>query len=114
MRRRQALRRQPAGKRPAGLRREDRVQGNEASSNSFIGQKRDFPPFGEDRPNRACWSVLMDVSRSISRSPVKWSVMYAFARPLLFALDPETAHELTLWSLHHFGGVLPHKAVQGT
>jgi dihydroorotate dehydrogenase len=40
--------------------------------------------------------------------------MYAFARPLLFALDPETAHELTLWSLHHFGGVLPHKAVQGT
>jgi dihydroorotate dehydrogenase len=39
--------------------------------------------------------------------------MYALARPLLFALDPETAHELTLWSLHHFGGVLPHKAVQG-
>ncbi|MCL2655863.1 MAG: quinone-dependent dihydroorotate dehydrogenase [Betaproteobacteria bacterium] len=33
--------------------------------------------------------------------------MYAFARPLLFSLDPETAHDLTLWSLHHFGGVLP-------
>jgi dihydroorotate dehydrogenase len=33
--------------------------------------------------------------------------MYAFARPLLFSLDPETAHDLTLWSLHHFGGALP-------
>ena len=58
-------------------------------------------------------SALTRVSRCIPRSPVKWRAMYALARPLLFALDPETAHELTLWSLHHFGGVLPHKAVQG-
>ncbi|WP_341675076.1 quinone-dependent dihydroorotate dehydrogenase [Niveibacterium sp. SC-1] len=33
--------------------------------------------------------------------------MYAFARPLLFRLDPEKAHDLALWSLHHFGGFLP-------
>lgn len=33
--------------------------------------------------------------------------MYAFARPFLFLLDPELAHHLTIWGLHHFGGVLP-------
>ncbi len=41
--------------------------------------------------------------------------MYAFARSVLFTLDPETAHDLTLWALHHFGGILPvRKATQGT
>ncbi len=33
--------------------------------------------------------------------------MYSLARPFLFLLDPETAHDLTIWSLHHFGGFVP-------
>ena len=32
---------------------------------------------------------------------------YALARPLLFALDAETAHELTIAGLHRFGCLLP-------
>ncbi|KON80066.1 quinone-dependent dihydroorotate dehydrogenase [Azoarcus sp. PA01] len=34
-------------------------------------------------------------------------MLYDIARPLLFSLDPETAHELTLAALHFFGRVLP-------
>lgn len=34
-------------------------------------------------------------------------MLYTLARPLLFALDPETAHELTLASLHNLGGWMP-------
>ncbi|MDB5887394.1 MAG: dihydroorotate dehydrogenase [Rhodocyclales bacterium] len=34
-------------------------------------------------------------------------MLYSLARPFLFALDPETAHDLTLSSLHKFGGWLP-------
>lgn len=33
--------------------------------------------------------------------------MYSLIRPALFLLDPETAHELTIRTLHHFGGWLP-------
>jgi dihydroorotate dehydrogenase len=32
---------------------------------------------------------------------------YTLARPLLFALDAEAAHELTIAGLHHFGCLLP-------
>jgi dihydroorotate dehydrogenase len=34
-------------------------------------------------------------------------MLYSLARPFLFALDPETAHDLTLSSLHNLGGWLP-------
>ena len=34
-------------------------------------------------------------------------MLYQLARPFLFALDPETAHELTLSTLHHLGGWMP-------
>jgi dihydroorotate dehydrogenase len=34
-------------------------------------------------------------------------MLYSLARPFLFALDPETAHELTLSTLHKLGGWLP-------
>ncbi len=34
-------------------------------------------------------------------------MIYDLARPLLFSLDPETAHELTLNALRHLGRVLP-------
>ncbi|WP_417070705.1 quinone-dependent dihydroorotate dehydrogenase [Niveibacterium terrae] len=33
--------------------------------------------------------------------------LYSLIRPALFTLDPETAHELTIRSLHNFGGCLP-------
>ncbi|MCX9156139.1 quinone-dependent dihydroorotate dehydrogenase [Niveibacterium sp. 24ML] len=33
--------------------------------------------------------------------------MYSLARPFFFLLDPEAAHDLTIWSLHHFGGFIP-------
>ena len=34
-------------------------------------------------------------------------MLYELARPLLFALDPETAHNLTLHGLHYVGKLLP-------
>ncbi len=34
-------------------------------------------------------------------------MLYQIARPLLFALDPETAHELTLSTLRNLGGLIP-------
>lgn len=34
-------------------------------------------------------------------------MLYHLARPLLFALDPETAHEFTLSTLHNLGGWMP-------
>ena len=34
-------------------------------------------------------------------------MLYELARPLLFALDPETAHNLTLHGLHYAGKLLP-------
>ena len=34
-------------------------------------------------------------------------MLYDIARPLLFSLDPETAHEFSLAALHFFGRVLP-------
>jgi len=34
-------------------------------------------------------------------------MLYSLARPFLFALDPETAHELTLSTLHNLGSWLP-------
>lgn len=34
-------------------------------------------------------------------------MLYDLARPLLFALDPETAHELTIASLSRIGRLLP-------
>ncbi|MFA9440661.1 quinone-dependent dihydroorotate dehydrogenase [Uliginosibacterium sp. sgz301328] len=33
-------------------------------------------------------------------------MLYKFARPFLFSLDPETAHTLALWSMSHFGGFI--------
>ena len=33
--------------------------------------------------------------------------MYSLARPFIFLLDPEAAHDLTIWGLHHFGGFIP-------
>src|SRR5690606_11003159 len=35
------------------------------------------------------------------------AMLYELARPLLFALDPETAHNLTLHGLHYAGKLLP-------
>lgn len=37
-------------------------------------------------------------------------MLYSLARPLLFSLDPETAHELTISALHCAGRVLPARA----
>lgn len=34
-------------------------------------------------------------------------MLYALARPLLFSLDPECAHELSMWGLRNLGGLLP-------
>jgi dihydroorotate dehydrogenase len=34
-------------------------------------------------------------------------MLYSLARPLLFSLDPETAHEFTLSTLHNLGSWLP-------
>ncbi len=34
-------------------------------------------------------------------------MLYEIARPLLFTLDPETAHNLTLQGLHYAGKLLP-------
>ncbi|GAA5160063.1 quinone-dependent dihydroorotate dehydrogenase [Viridibacterium curvum] len=34
-------------------------------------------------------------------------MLYHLARPLLFSLDPEKAHEFTLSTLHHLGGWMP-------
>lgn len=34
-------------------------------------------------------------------------MLYTLARPLLFSLQPDTAHRLTLWGMRHFGGWLP-------
>ncbi|MDB5801486.1 MAG: dihydroorotate dehydrogenase [Rhodocyclales bacterium] len=34
-------------------------------------------------------------------------MLYTLARPFLFALDPETAHDLTLSTLHNLGGWMP-------
>ncbi|GAA5181567.1 quinone-dependent dihydroorotate dehydrogenase [Niveibacterium umoris] len=33
--------------------------------------------------------------------------MYSLARPFFFLLDPEAAHDLTIWGMHHFGGFIP-------
>ena len=34
-------------------------------------------------------------------------MLYTLARPVLFSLDPECAHDLSLWSLRNFGGWMP-------
>lgn len=34
-------------------------------------------------------------------------MLYTLARPLLFALDPECAHHLSLWGMRNFGGWMP-------
>jgi dihydroorotate dehydrogenase len=34
-------------------------------------------------------------------------MLYSLARPLLFSLDPECAHELSLWSMRNLGGWMP-------
>ncbi len=34
-------------------------------------------------------------------------MLYTLARPLLFSLQPDTAHRLSLWGMRHFGGLLP-------
>lgn len=34
-------------------------------------------------------------------------MLYTLARPLLFSLEPDTAHRLTMWGMRHFGGLLP-------
>jgi len=34
-------------------------------------------------------------------------MLYRLARPLLFALQPECAHDLSLWGMRHFGQWLP-------
>src|SRR5256885_7845388 len=39
------------------------------------------------------------LERAPSRVAVKWRMLYRAVRPLLFALDPETAHRLSLKSL---------------
>lgn len=38
-------------------------------------------------------------------------MLYSLARPLLFSLDPECAHDLTLWSMRNFGGWMPSTAI---
>lgn len=34
-------------------------------------------------------------------------MLYSLARPLLFALDPECAHHLSMWGMRKFGGSFP-------
>ncbi|MEC5396270.1 quinone-dependent dihydroorotate dehydrogenase [Uliginosibacterium sp. H1] len=34
-------------------------------------------------------------------------MLYDLARPLLFALSPDSAHELSIWTLKHFAGWMP-------
>ncbi|MEN3111404.1 quinone-dependent dihydroorotate dehydrogenase [Uliginosibacterium paludis] len=38
-------------------------------------------------------------------------MIYSLARPLLFSLDPECAHELSIWSLRNLGGMMPARHV---
>lgn len=39
-------------------------------------------------------------------------MLYRLARPLLFALQPECAHDLSLWGMRHFGHWLPQTHVR--
>lgn len=39
-------------------------------------------------------------------------MLYALARPLLFSLQPDTAHRLTMWGMRHFGSCLPSTRLQ--
>ena len=34
-------------------------------------------------------------------------MLYSLARPILFSLDPECAHELSMWGMRNFGGWMP-------
>lgn len=34
-------------------------------------------------------------------------MLYTFARPFLFALDPESAHDFTMWTLRNLSGLMP-------
>jgi dihydroorotate dehydrogenase len=34
-------------------------------------------------------------------------MLYSLARPILFSLDPECAHDFTLWGMRNFGGWIP-------
>jgi dihydroorotate dehydrogenase len=40
-------------------------------------------------------------------------MLYTLARPLLFSLDPECAHNLSLWGMHNFGGWFPSGGITG-
>ncbi|MFT4173194.1 MAG: quinone-dependent dihydroorotate dehydrogenase [Rhodocyclaceae bacterium] len=40
-------------------------------------------------------------------------MLYQLSRPLLFSLDPETAHTLALWSMHHMSGFIRCQPSQG-
>ena len=39
-------------------------------------------------------------------------MLYSLARPVLFSLDPECAHDLSLWGMRNFGGWMPSVSTQ--
>jgi dihydroorotate dehydrogenase len=39
-------------------------------------------------------------------------MLYSLARPLLFSLDPECAHDLSLWSMRNLGGWMPSSCLE--
>ncbi|GAB2883800.1 quinone-dependent dihydroorotate dehydrogenase [Uliginosibacterium flavum] len=39
-------------------------------------------------------------------------MLYSLARPVLFSLDPECAHDLSLWGMRNFGGWMPSVSMQ--
>lgn len=40
-------------------------------------------------------------------------MLYSLARPFLFSLDPECAHDLAMWGMRNFGGWMPATHIKG-